>query len=47
MNFAPKYDCVVAAKAVKPLVFMYHEAMGIILGSKNVKCHRFNIFLGF
>ena len=35
VNFSPKYCSKFVEKAMKPLVFMYHEAMSISLGSKN------------
>ena len=34
-SFSPKYCMVVAENAIKPLV-LYHEAMNMFLGSKNV-----------
>ena len=34
LSFSPKYCRAVAENAIKPLVFMYHEAMSIFLGSK-------------
>ena len=34
LSFSPKYCGTVAEKAIKPLVFMYREAMSIFLGSK-------------
>ena len=36
LSFSLKYYRAVAENAIKPLVFMYHEAMSILLGSKNV-----------
>ena len=36
LSFSPKYCRTVAENAIKPLVFMYHEAMSIFLGYKNV-----------
>ena len=36
LSFSPRSCTTVAENAVKPLVFMYHEAMSIFLGSKNV-----------
>ena len=36
LNFSPKYCGAVAENMSKPYVFMYHEAMNIFLGSKNV-----------
>ena len=36
LSFSPKYCRAVAETAIKPSVFMYHEAMSIFLGSKNV-----------
>ena len=36
LSFAPKHCRLVAGNAIKPLVFMYCEAMSISLGSKNV-----------
>ena len=38
-----KYCRAVAENALKPLIFMYHEAMSIFLGKK---CPKFSIFLG-
>ena len=35
LSFSSKYRRVVAGNAIKPLVFRYHEAMSIFLGSKN------------
>ena len=35
LNFSPKYYRAVAEKATEPLLFMYHEAMSIFLGSQN------------
>ena len=35
LSFSPKY-CRTAENSIKPLVFMYHEAMSIFLGSQNV-----------
>ena len=35
LSFSPKYFRAVAENAIKSLVFMYHEAMSIFLGSKN------------
>ena len=32
---SPKYRRAVAKNAIKPLIFMYHEAMSIFLGSTN------------
>ena len=34
LSFSPRCCTAVAENAVKPLVFMYHEAMSIFLGSK-------------
>ena len=34
LSFSPKYCRAVAENAMKPFVFMYHEAMSIFLGSK-------------
>ena len=34
LSFSPKYCRAVAGNAIKPLLFMYHEAMNIFLGSK-------------
>ena len=36
LSFSPKHCRVVAENAIKTLVFMYHEAISISLGSKNV-----------
>ena len=36
LSFSPKYRRAVAENAIKPLIFMYHEAMSIFLGSTNV-----------
>ena len=36
LTFSPKYCRILAENAIKPLIFMYHEAMSIFLGSKNV-----------
>ena len=36
LSFSPKHCGTVAENAIKPLVFMYHEARSIFLGSKNV-----------
>ena len=36
LRFSPKYCRAVAENAIKPVVFMYHEAMSIFLASKNV-----------
>ena len=36
LSFAPRCCRAVAENAIKPLVFMYHEAMSRFLGSKNV-----------
>ena len=36
LSFSQKYCSAVAENAIKPLVFMYREAMSIFLGSKNV-----------
>ena len=33
---SPKYCRAVTENAIKPLIFMYHEAMSIFLGSTNV-----------
>ena len=35
-SLSPKYWIASAEKSMKPFVFMYHEAMVIFLGSKNV-----------
>ena len=35
-SFSPKYCRAVAKNAIKPLIFMYHKAMSIFLGSTNV-----------
>ena len=34
LSFSAKYCGAVAENAIKPLIFMYHEAMSIFLGSK-------------
>ena len=34
LSFAPKHCRAVAEKAIKPLIFMYHETNSIFLGSK-------------
>ena len=36
LSFSPKYCRTVAENAIKPLVFMYHEAISIFLGSKDI-----------
>ena len=36
LSVSLKYCRAFAENAIEPLVFMYHEAMSIILGSKNV-----------
>ena len=36
LSFSPKYRRAVAENAIKPLMFMYNEAMSIFLGSTNV-----------
>ena len=36
LSFSPKYCRAVAKNAIKLLIFMYHEATSIFLGSKNV-----------
>ena len=36
LSFSPKYRRAVAENAIKPLIFMYNEAMSIFLGSTNV-----------
>ena len=36
LSFSPKYRRAVAENAIKPLIFMYHEAVSIFLGSTNV-----------
>ena len=36
LSFSPKYRRAVAKNAIKPLIFMYLEAMSIFLGSTNV-----------
>ena len=36
LSFSPKYRRAVAKNATKPLIFMYHEAVSIFLGSTNV-----------
>ena len=36
LSFQPKYCRADAEKAMKHLLFMYHEAMSIFLGSKDV-----------
>ena len=36
LSLSPKYRRAVAENAIKPLIFMYHEAMSIFLGSENV-----------
>ena len=36
LSFSPKYCRAVAENAIKPLIFMYLEAMSIFLGSTNV-----------
>ena len=36
LSFSPKYRRAVAENAIKPLIFMYHEAVSLFLGSKNV-----------
>ena len=35
LSFSPKYRRAVAENAIKPLIFMYHEAVSIFLGSTN------------
>ena len=34
LSFSPKHCSALAENAIKPLVFMYHEAIRIFLGSK-------------
>ena len=49
LSFSPKYRRAVAENAIKPLIFMYLEAMSIFLGSKNVLISVYfglSIFLG-
>ena len=49
LSFSPKYRRAVAENAIKPLIFMYLEAMSIFLGSTNVLISVFfglSIFLG-
>ena len=36
LSFSPKYCGAVDKNAIKPLIFMYHEAMSIYFGSTNV-----------
>ena len=36
LSLSPKYCRSLAENAIKPLIFMYHEAMSIFLGSENV-----------
>ena len=36
LSFSSKHCRAVAENAIKPLVFIYHEAMSIFLGSKYV-----------
>ena len=36
LSFSPKYRRAVAGNAIKPLIFMYHEAVSIFLRSTNV-----------
>ena len=36
LSFSSKYCRAVAENAIKYLIFMYHEAMNIFLGSTNV-----------
>ena len=36
LSFSPKYCRGIAENSIKPLVFMYHEALSKFLGSKNV-----------
>ena len=36
LSFTARYCKAVAENAIKPLIFMYHEAMSIFLGSTNV-----------
>ena len=36
LSFSPKYCRAVAINALKSFVFMYHEAVTLFLGSKNV-----------
>ena len=36
LSFSPEHCRAVAENAIKPLIFMYHEAMSIFLGSRNV-----------
>ena len=40
LGFSPKYCSAVAEKAIKSLVFMYHESMSIFLRSKNLLSFR-------
>ena len=49
LSFSPKYRRAVAENAIKPLIFMYHEAVSIFLGSTNVLIQYIfgmSIFLG-
>ena len=36
VSFPPKHCRALAENTIKPLVVMYHEAISILLGSKNV-----------
>ena len=49
LSFSPKYCRAVAENAIKPLVFMYLEAMSTFFASKNVQnlvYFGLSIFLG-
>ena len=49
VSFSPKYGRAVAENAIKPLIFMYHEAVSIFFGSTNVLISVYfwvSIFLG-
>ena len=49
LSVSPTYCRAFAENAIKPLIFMYHEAMNIFLGSTNVLIsafHRSSMFLG-
>ena len=36
LNFSPQYFSTAVKKTMKPVVLIYHEAINIFLGSKNV-----------
>ena len=36
LNFSPIYFSAAVKRAMKPVIFMYHDAISMFLGSKNV-----------